>query len=176
VHYLYEPELLGTAGAFANLRRQHGLREGTGLVVYGDNLLRLDVAALLADHREHDAACTVALFDRAVHRHTGIAGGRVELAADGRIVGFVEGAGAPSPGIRDLVNAGVYAIEPEVTALIPAAGASDFGRDVFPAMLAAGDRLYGHVLEEGGYCLGLDTPASYAAGVALLGAGGIGLA
>ncbi len=176
VQYLFEPELLGTAGAYRNLLAQPGVPAGTALVVYGDNLLRLDVARLLAAHRARAAACTVCLFDRAAHCHTGIAGGRVELRPDGRIDAFVEGAGAPPPGQRDLVNAGVYAIEPAVAALIAPTGAADFGRDVFPAMLHAGDGLYGHVLEPGGYCLGLDTPESYAAGVELLAGGRIGLA
>ncbi len=176
VQYLHEPDLLGTAGAYGNLRRQPGVPDGTGLVVYGDNLLKLDIAGLLAAHRARSAACTVCLFDRAAHSHTGIAGGRVELRADGRIDAFVEGAGAPPAGQRDLVNAGVYAIEPAVAALIPPSGPADFGRDVFPAMLAAGDGLYGHVIEPGGYCLGLDTPESYAAGMQLLEGGKIMLA
>jgi NDP-sugar pyrophosphorylase family protein len=81
---------------------------------------------------------------------------------------FVEGGEAAG---SSLVNAGVYLAEPSVLDLIPAGRLVDFGREVFPAMLAAGRRLQGHVIEDGGYCLGLDTPESYAAGRRLLAEG-----
>jgi hypothetical protein len=35
-------------------------------------------------------------------------------------------------------------------------------------MLASGRRLQAHIIEQQGYCLGLDTPESYAAGERLL--------
>ena len=173
IAYLFEPDLLGTAGAFGNLGDR---ASGTALVVYGDNLLRFDLAALLARHRATGAAATIALFDRARHTHTGIAGGRVDIDTDGRVLGFIEGGAPPPPGAPDLVNAGVYAVEPEVRRLIPPGRAVDFGREVFPAMLHRGDELFGHVIESGGYCLGLDTPESHRAGTALLEAGAIALA
>lgn len=173
---LFEPELLGTAGALANLAA-HAPQAVSGpvLVVYGDNLLRLDLADLVQAHRRRGAAATIALFDQTSHAHTGIAGGRVELGADGQVLAFREG-GAPAG--RTLVNAGVYVIEPSVLPLIvpkDGAAAVDFGRDVFPAMLTSGQPLFGHVIEESGFCLGLDTPESYAAGTALLDAGRIAL-
>jgi len=161
IHYVYEPELLGTAGALANIGPAVA---GPMLVVYGDSLVRCDLAALDEAHRQAEAEVTVALFDRDRHPHTGIAGGRVRLDAGGRITAFVEGAGE----VAGLVNAGVYAVEPSVLNLIPTGRLVDFGRDVFPAMLAQHRPLMGWVLEDGGYCLGLDTPESHAAGLKLL--------
>jgi NDP-sugar pyrophosphorylase family protein len=105
----------------------------------------------------------MALFDQDRHLHTGIAGGRVIVAADGRVTAFAEGAQAGS----SLVNAGVYLVEPSVLEFIPSDRPSDFGRDVFPAMLAQDRVLLGHVMDDQGYCLGLDTPESYAAGLRL---------
>jgi NDP-sugar pyrophosphorylase family protein len=70
-----------------------------------------------------------------------------------------------------LVNAGVYLAEPSILDLIPDDRPSDFGRDVFPAMLAAGRPLAGHVMEAEGICLGLDTPECFARGQALLAEG-----
>jgi hypothetical protein len=52
----------------------------------------------------------------------------------------------------------------------------DFGRDVFPAMLAEGRKLGAHVIDETGVCLGLDTPESHAAGQRLLAEGRLVLA
>ncbi|MDE1174024.1 MAG: nucleotidyltransferase family protein [Parvibaculaceae bacterium] len=170
VRYTFEPELLGTAGALGNLGDIFNDRM---FVIYGDSILRMDLDALLEKHADADADVTISLFDRDVHAHTGIAGGRVEIAPDGRVTGFVEGALPPGGGGRDLVNAGVYVCEPNIKALIPPARLVDFGRDVFPAMLARRDPLFAHVIEPDGYCLGLDTPESFAAGEALLASGRI---
>jgi mannose-1-phosphate guanylyltransferase len=157
LRYSEEPKLLGTAGAWRRLRSH--LR-GVSLVVYGDNVMRFDLDRLLAAHATHAAAgalCTAALFDRHTHAHTGIAGGRVELAATGRVRRFRE----RDPSARNgLVNAGVYVVEPRLTDWI-GEGAPDFGCDVFPR-LAAARALYGHVIEADGFCLGLDTPECFA--------------
>jgi mannose-1-phosphate guanylyltransferase len=161
IHYVYEPELLGTAGALANIAE--AVTEPM-LVVYGDSLIRCDLDALADAHRSSRAEATVALYDRDRHPHTGIAGGRVRIDDAGWITAFVEGDGCAS----GLVNAGVYVVEPSVLELIPRGQLVDFGRDVFPAMLGQGHALRGWVMGDEAYCLGLDTPESHAAGLRLL--------
>lgn len=161
IRYVYEPELLGTAGALANIAEAF---DQPMWVVYGDSLVRFDLAAMAAAHARSQSELTLALFDQGLHAHTGVAGGRVAQAPSGAICGFVEGAASGS----SLVNAGVYLAQPSVLDLIPTGRLVDFGRDVFPAMLAQGRPLAGHVIEPAGYCLGLDTPESYAAGQRLL--------
>jgi NDP-sugar pyrophosphorylase family protein len=164
IRYLHEPEILGTAGAWRNAAS--GWR-GTSLVVYGDNVMRFDLAGFVAAHRRSGALGTVAVFDPARHKNTGIAGGHVALGGDGRIEEFREGV-PPRAGRREYVNAGAYLLEQELVERIPP-GFQDFGRDLFPALVAGG-RLQGHLLEETGFCLGLDTPESYAEAQRLLGA------
>jgi NDP-sugar pyrophosphorylase family protein len=156
IHYTYEPTILGTAGAWKQLEPQWS---GTSLVVYGDNLIRFRLAPFLDHHRASGALASIALFDPTRHVHTGIAGGRVELDDGSWVVNFVEGTSAP-PGHRNYVNAGAYLLEPAVGQFVPA-GFQDFGKDVFPNHTGA-RRLLGHVFEDRGYCLGLDTPASFA--------------
>ena len=168
VRYSVEPEIRGTAGAWKQLEREW---RGTSLVVYGDNLIRFDLQRFLAEHRRRGALMSVALFDQAKHANTGIAGGYATLAADGRIERFVEGA-RPTQG-DSYVNAGAYLLEPSVADRI-AAGVQDFGRDVMPPLAAAG-KLFGHVLEPEAFCLGLDTPASFARGEEMLRTGSVSL-
>src|SRR6266481_7304324 len=60
ITYSREPELLGTAGAVKKMERE--LLDGTFLVFYGDNLVRVEFAPLLEFHRAHQAVATVALF------------------------------------------------------------------------------------------------------------------
>lgn len=169
ISYAFEPELLGTAGAWRNLAAEWG---GTSLVVYGDNVMRFDLDEFLAVHRRSGASATVAVFDPARHRNTGIAGGHVVLAEDGRIREFREGV-PPRPGAQEYVNAGAYLLEPRLLEKVPP-GFQDFGRDIFPQLLAA-DEIHGHIIDDAGYCLGLDTPESHAVAQEILGAGELGL-
>lgn len=166
VTYVYEPELLGTAGALGNIP---AAAEGPMLVLYGDNVVRCDLDGLRERHRAIGAEATIALFDQAAHHHTGIAGGRVELDRDGLVSGFIEGGASAST----LVNAGLYIVEASLLDLIPPGRAIDFGRDVFPAMLTAGRPLAAHIMDADGFCLGLDTPESHAEGQRLLASGRI---
>jgi mannose-1-phosphate guanylyltransferase len=157
VSWSLEPELLGTAGAAKKLEAEWG--GAAFFVIYGDNVLSTDLSRLWAAHlraRTQGALATVALFDRARHPHTGIAGGRVRLDSAQRITAFAEGAGDD---VSSLVNAGVYAVESELLEWIRPGAFADFGRDVFPALLAADRPLFGEFVTE--YCLGIDTPESY---------------
>ena len=170
IQYVYEPELLGTAGALANITE---VVTETMLVVYGDSVVRFDLGQLQSTHQTTQAEATVALYDRDHHLNTGIAGGRVRTELDGAITAFVEGPEAAR--LSSLVNAGVYAVEPSILDLISRTELVDFGRDVFPDMLAKGRPLQSHLMDDQGFCLGLDTPESHAAGQALLAQGRLAL-
>lgn len=162
VEYAHEPEILGTSGAYRALASRWS---GTTLVVYGDNLMRFDLARFRKAHRDGGSDATVALFDPERHRNSRIAGSRIHVSPDGLVTSFSEGrhpeqseGSAVEAATDGFVNAGAYLLEPGVVTAIPA-GFSDFGRDVFPALVAEG-RLRGYLMEGTGYCLGLDTPES----------------
>jgi mannose-1-phosphate guanylyltransferase len=151
VRYSHERELLGTAGAWKRLEREW---TDTSLVVYGDNLMRFDLHSFIEAHRQGGSMATVALFEPGRHVHTSAGGGHARLDGAGRITRFVEG-GTPT-GERPLVNAGAYCLEPAVAASL-GPGFLDFGHDVLPRLAAAGE-LRGYVIEDGAYCMGIDTP------------------
>lgn len=161
VSYSYEPELLGTAGAWKKLAAEW---TETSLVIYGDNFMEFDLAALLRSHRSAGVQATIAIYDPLRHANTGIGGGRVELE-DGMVKRFVEG------GTHGLINAGAYCLEPQLAARL-GAGFLDFGHTVLPALAADGE-LAGHVVEDGAFCLGLDTPERLHLARAMTGAGEI---
>src|SRR5262245_25760742 len=50
VTYSIEKEIMGTAGGVK--RMEANLRDGTFLVLYGDNLIRVEMAPLLEFHRQ----------------------------------------------------------------------------------------------------------------------------
>jgi NDP-sugar pyrophosphorylase family protein len=139
-----EDEPLGTAGALLPLR--DFLNEAF-VVLYGDVVTDAPLADLVATHRERGGLATLAYY---VSDDT--AGkGLIEADRDGRILCFAE---KPETVVRGRVNAGIYVCEPPVLDLIPSGRSSDFGYDVWPAALAAGQTLYaveveGHVYDVG---------------------------
>jgi NDP-sugar pyrophosphorylase family protein len=162
VTYAPEDELLGTAGTLKRLAREFA--RDTFLVVYGDNLTAIDLTGMVAYHRRCAATATIAVFDPLRVPNTGMAGGRVVIAADGRVVAFQEGVGASG----QYVNAGVYVLEPEALSCLPMVAPADFGRDVFPRMLEAGRAVFGYCMD--GYCLAIDTPEALQRAETLIGA------
>lgn len=133
--YSHESELLGTAGAVKKMETE--LRDGAFIVFYGDNLVRMDFAPLVGFHQAHRAVATMALF-ASPEPWTG---GVVETDSNGRVVRFVE---KPDPKqvSTNLISAGIFVVEPLVLDVIPAGRFYDFGRDVFPKLLAEGQPVY----------------------------------
>ena len=82
--------------------------------------------------------------------------GLVELAADGRVVQFLEKPGEHVG--RALINAGVYVLERETFELIPRGRLFSIERGVFPRLAQAGS-LFGYVGD--GYWRDIGTPESY---------------
>jgi len=153
VRYSYEPEILGTAGG---VRQIASGWNDTFLVVYGDSLVRTDLSAMQRAHRPGVSPITIGIFDRSRHPNTAIAGGTVNLGPDNRVTAFTEGGNA---GLSPLVNAGIYLLEPPILSKVPAGEFYDFGRQLFPELLAAGVQIHAQLID--GYCLGIDTPQAY---------------
>ena len=63
--------------------------------------------------------------------------------------------------MTDLINAGVYVLEPSVLDHVPAGQPSSFERNLFPSLLASGAPVYGYELH--GYWRDLGTPIAYLA-------------
>jgi mannose-1-phosphate guanylyltransferase len=148
--YRVEDEPLGTGGAvrFA----AEGLREPF-FAVNGDSLREADLGALERFHRERGAKATILLTPVADPTRYGL----VRLEADGRVQSFLE---KPRPEEIDtnLINAGVYVLEPEVLDLIPDGRAVSIEREVFPRLVEEGS-CYGLALP--GYWLDVGTPESF---------------
>jgi NDP-sugar pyrophosphorylase family protein len=140
ITYSYEPELLGTAGAVKKLRSFFG---DTFLVIYGDNLIDCDLDRLRSFHLEHQGMGTIALHYREDVSQSGVAA----VDADGRVTHFIEKP-QTDRAISHWVSAGVLVLETEVFEDIPSGIPSDFGREILPALLQKGKRLYGYRLKE----------------------------
>jgi NDP-sugar pyrophosphorylase family protein len=119
-----EPEPLGRGGG---LRLAASARTTTGPVyaLNGDELLDLDLATLLAHHRERQAAATITVVPLVS------AFGIVDLSGEDMVEGFRE-----APRLPYWVNVGVYVLEEEALAAFPERG--DHESTTFPALAAVG--------------------------------------
>ena len=150
LEYCVEEEPLGTGGAIAFAARRLGR---TFLALNGDSLRAADLGELVRFHRERGARATILLTPVADPTRYGL----VRLHGDGRVAAFLEKP-RPEEIDTDLINAGVYVLEPEVLELIPPARAVSIEREVFPRLVEEGT-VYGLALP--GYWLDVGTPESY---------------
>ena len=139
IEYSVEESPLGTAGS---VRLASGKLDDTVLVISGDALCDIDLAALLAFHREKQAAVTIGLKSVENPLEFGI----VVTDEDGRIERFLE---KPSWGqvFSDTINTGIYVLEPEVLRHVPSDRPYDFSKELFPLLLEMGRPLYGKVCD-----------------------------
>ena len=133
--YYEETSPMGTAGG---MKLAQGHLKNTFVILSGDGISDCDLTAALAFHREKGALATLIL--RRVH--VPLPYGVVITAPDGKITRFVE---KPSWSrvFSNLVNTGMYILEPEIFSYIPDTGTPDFGKDIFPALVERGLPVYG---------------------------------
>ncbi|RJR34081.1 MAG: nucleotidyltransferase family protein [Deltaproteobacteria bacterium] len=151
LEYSYEPELLGTAGALWGARRF--LSTARFWVLYADNLVNCSLERMASLHLARKATLTMGLFWREDVSTSGVVG----LNGDGRISGFKEKPAADEV-LSHWVNAGILLCEAGIHQFIPPDRASDFGHDILPAMLTAGEPMYGYTLGPEETLLWIDTP------------------
>jgi len=152
---MYSPEetMLGTAGG---VKRVEDFFDGPFIVHYGDVLTNFSLTDMVRFHQAKRAAATLSILKVAEPRSAGV----VEMDTEGRIISFTE-----KPAERtvssNLESGGTYILEKEVLDYIPADSPSDFGHDVFPAILAGNLPVYGYVLKDDDYLVDIGTIEKY---------------
>jgi NDP-sugar pyrophosphorylase family protein len=136
-----EHEPLGRGGG-ARLAAQSREETGPAYVLNGDELIDIDLPALLDAHGRHGAAATIAVAPLPT------AFGVVDLADDDRVRGFEE-----APRLPYWAHAGVNVLDDEAIARLPERG--DHEQTTFPELAAEG-KLYAYRHE--GLWLTVNTP------------------
>ncbi|MBA3382555.1 MAG: NDP-sugar synthase [Actinobacteria bacterium] len=150
LEYAVEPAPLGTGGAIGFAARE---LESSFFALNGDSLREADLSELVRFHRSTGAKATILLTPVADPSRYGL----VRTATDGRVESFLEKP-RPEDIDTDLINAGLYVLEPEVLELVPEGRAVSIEREVFPRLAEAGT-VFGVALP--GYWLDVGTPESY---------------
>ena len=151
IHYSFEKQLLGSAGA---AKRLEWYLDESFIVFYGDVYTEMDLSALMTAHRHSGALMTMALYE--VDNPT--ACGIVELDDQSRVRRFVEKP-APDQVFSRLANAGIFVVEPQVLSELPQEQYLDFGRDIFPQMLVKGQTIMGYPITTP--LIDIGTPENY---------------
>jgi NDP-sugar pyrophosphorylase family protein len=151
IRYVVEPAPLGTAGAVRYAGES--LRESV-VVFNGDVLTQVDLAAVIALHRERKARATIVLTP--VDNPT--AYGLVETDAAGNVQRFLEKPNADEI-TCDTINAGIYILEPETFDRIPKDTPWSIERSFFPSLIERKETFVAYVYR--GYWIDIGTPEKY---------------
>lgn len=151
LRYLVEPSPLGTAGA---VKYAQDYLDDTVVVFNGDVLTQIDLASVIARHRERKAKATIVLTP--VENPT--AYGLVETDAEGNVTRFLE---KPKPEeiTCDTINAGIYVLEPDTLDRIPKDTNWSIERSYFPSLVERGEAFVAYVYR--GYWIDIGTPEKY---------------
>jgi mannose-1-phosphate guanylyltransferase/mannose-1-phosphate guanylyltransferase/phosphomannomutase len=149
--YSREEKLLGTSGG---VRNAAGFLGDSFLVISGDALTDIDLAAMRSFHESHDGVATLATKRVRDTTQFGVA----ITGADGRIQGFQEKP-EPAEALSDLANCGIYMFRSQIFDFFPEPGTSkaagagdpdgfaDWAMDVFPALLENDVPFYSHEID-----------------------------
>lgn len=133
IRYVEEKEELGTSGPLTLMNKQ---LDEPFLMLNGDILVDMNLHDFVESHIHNGGIATMALIRVEDPSRYGVI--RIEA---GRILEFVE---KPLPGKEpsNLINAGIYILDPEVLDYIPK-GKSMLEKDVFPKLAEEG-KLFGY--------------------------------
>jgi mannose-1-phosphate guanylyltransferase/mannose-1-phosphate guanylyltransferase/phosphomannomutase len=124
------------------------------LIISGDALTDIDLAAMREFHQSHDGIATLATKRVTDTSQFGVA----ITDSEGRISGFQEKPD-PSEALSDLANCGIYMFRKEIFDFFPAPGTSkaakegdpegfaDWAMDVFPRLLESDVPFYSHEID-----------------------------
>jgi histidinol-phosphate phosphatase family protein len=159
IRYVLEKEPLGTAGAvlagFENLAEHF-------VVLYGDTMVNVDLNRIWSAHEKAKTDATLLLHPNDHPFDSDL----VEVNSKSLVTAFHNRPHAENVWRQNLVNAGLYVLEKSaLKSFLPSANSHlpsailDFGRDVFPAMVRAGEKLLGYNSPE--FIKDIGTPERY---------------
>ena len=149
--YSVEKQPLGTAGPIKLAQRYLAERF---LVLNGDVFSDFNITAIVDFHVRNRAIATLALTPVDNPTIYGV----VETGLNGRVQRFLEKPKSEEV-TSNMINAGLYVLEPQVLDYIPAESRVMFEHDVFPKLLSGGRPMFGY--NQRGYWIDIGTPQKY---------------
>jgi len=151
ITYSIESFPMGTAGAVKNAER---FLDDPFIVFNGDVFTDIDLSVMMRLHRKNKATASLALTpvdDPTIY-------GVVETDSRGRVKRFIEKPRRDQV-TTNMINAGIYILEPDILNYIAPNAFSMFERDVFPPLLEKGEAIYGYPFQD--YWIDIGSPDKY---------------
>jgi mannose-1-phosphate guanylyltransferase len=133
------PQALGSAGGMKKIQEFGNFFDETTIVLCGDALIDLDIAAALQEHKSKGALASVIAKEVPWEKVSDY--GIVVTEPDGRILHFQEKP-KMAEAKSNFASTGIYIFEPEVIDLIPSGEIFDIGSQLFPLMAEKGMPFY----------------------------------
>ena len=151
INYVLPDADYGTAGA---VKMAAEYLKKPFMIISGDLVTDFDLKKIFEFHEKKQSKLTITLTTV----DNPLAFGIVIVNEDGVIEKFLE---KPSWGevFSDTINTGIYIIEPEILDYIPKNDTFDFSKDLFPALMNKGIKLYGFTAK--GYWRDVGNPDAY---------------
>jgi mannose-1-phosphate guanylyltransferase/phosphomannomutase len=135
IHHVVEPHPLGTAGSLKLIEDQLTDRF---LVFYGDVVMDFDISSFINFDSQDTNTLGTLLVHPGNHPYDS---DLVEVNSHNDIIGFLPKPHPKELLYRNLNNAAVYILSPDILRFIPEDQNLDFGKDIFPKLVSEGYRL-----------------------------------
>ena len=142
LHFLVERSPLGTAGGLNGAREILGKEHFYFLC--GDIAVEMDLERLVDAHIESAAAATLVVHPND-HPHDS---DLLAIEEDGRVCAIMPRNARPPGFYRNLVFGSVYCLGPRVFDYVAPGEKQDLNNEIFPRMIAAGERVYAYSTPE----------------------------
>lgn len=128
IFHIVEKEPMGTAGAVKQLE---GIFDERFLVFYGDVIFDIDLESFIEFDKTSYSIATIIVHPND-HPHDS---DLIDIDEENIVTAFHSKPHHKDIYYRNLVNAAVYILSPEIFKYIPPDEVSDFGKDIFPQLL-----------------------------------------
>lgn len=139
VAFSHEPELLGTGGGIKKMAEKLDRSLGPILIINADALIDLNVHALLASHQESERMATIVVKDVPDAKSYGLIGTDAAM----RVTDFAGRNTPQGPVQKQFMFCGVHLVEPRFFEWMPSKKEFCVNQIVYPALLEAGERVFG---------------------------------
>ncbi len=142
-----EKSPLGTAGGIKNAARY--LKESEPFFVFnGDILSDCNLKKMLSQHKKNKADVSIAVVSVENPKDFGV----IVVDDSYRIKQFIE---KPAQPVSNLINAGIYIINPDILDLIPSGREVSIEKETFPLLISSGKRIFAY--KHTGYWMDMGT-------------------
>lgn len=132
IEYISEPKPLGTSGA---VKQIESVINEPFIVLYGDTMMDINLANLVEYHQSKKGIATLVVHPNDHPYDSDL----MDVDSTNRVKRIISKPHDPNQNYRNLVNAALYILAPEIFRYIEQGVFSDFGKDILPRVLANGE-------------------------------------